>query len=126
MGDSRRLRVEWLQSATETLRLTNAYPMQSRVELLPDATFDTISARAFAPLVTLVEISARFSTPDTLWLLPKGAKAAQELAMLGERWKHMFHVEQSITDPAAGIITGRLLETPSAKAILSARKGQPR
>ncbi len=109
MVDSRRLRADWLQSAAGALQLDNAQTVLSRVEQLPPGTYGTISARAFAPLETLIEVSARFSTPHTHWLLPKGAKAAQELEMLSGRWNHMFHVEQSITDPGAGIVTGRLL-----------------
>lgn len=124
MVDSRRLRVEWLQRTAAALKLPNTQIALSRVEQLPDATFDAISARAFAPLEKLIEVSARFSTPDTLWLLPKGAKAEHELKMLSERWKHMFHVEQSLTDPAAGIITGRLLGPPAFKTDVMARKGQ--
>lgn len=125
MIDSRRLRVEWLRRAAAMLELPNTQIVLSRVEQLPDVTFDTISARAFAPLETLIDVSARFSTPETLWLLPKGAKAEQELEMLSGRWKHMFHVEQSLTDPAAGIITGRLLGPSDFSADTIARKGAP-
>ena len=66
-----------------------------------------ISARAFAPLGRLLDLSARFSTNDTLWLLPKGRSAHQELQEL-QGWQHMFHVKQSLTDPEAGIVTGTL------------------
>ena len=124
MVDSRRLRVEWLQYAAATLGLSNTQIDLSRVEQLPDMTYDAISGRAFAPLEQLIYVSARFSTPETLWLLPKGAKAAQELEMLSGRWKHMFHVEQSLTDPAAGIVTGRLLGPSSVQADAVAGKGQ--
>ena len=125
MVDSRRLRADWLQRAAASLQLTNAKTVMLRVEQLPPRTFDTVSARAFAPLETLIEVSARFSTSDTHWLLPKGAKAAQELEMLSGRWKHMFHVEQSITDPNAGIVTGRLLGSMSDKTDHTAPKGRP-
>jgi 16S rRNA (guanine527-N7)-methyltransferase len=107
--DSRRLRTEWLQRAADAMGLANVKVVLSRVEDLADLQYAVISARAFAPLDKLLSISARFSTPDTLWLLPKGAKAAQELAILPKTWQHMFHVEQSLTDPDAGIIAGRLL-----------------
>ena len=52
-------------------------------------------------------MSARFSTDDTVWLLPKGRSAQQELEDL-RNWRHVFHVEQSLTDPQAGIIVGTL------------------
>lgn len=107
--DSRRLRTEWLQRAASALSLHNVRVVLSRVEDLPSGPHAVISARAFAPLDKLVTLSARFSTPDTVWLLPKGAGAAQELQMLPESWKHVFHVEQSLTDANAGVICGRLL-----------------
>ena len=124
MVDSRRLRAEWLQRIALTLGLSNTRIVLSRIEQLPNVTFDAISARAFAPLEKLIDVSARFSTPETLWLLPKGAKAEQELEMLSGRWNHLFHVEQSLTDPAAGIVTGRLLGLTAVKAHVIARKGQ--
>ncbi len=107
--DSRRLRTEWLERAGQAMELSNIRVELARVEDLPTATYAVISARAFAPLDKLIALSARFSTPDTLWLLPKGAKAQHELKMLPETWSHMFHVEQSLTDADAGVIVGRLL-----------------
>lgn len=107
--DSRRLRTDWLTRAAQELGLDKVSVVLSRVEDLPDQTHAVLSARAFAPLDKLLTISSRFSTSETLWLLPKGAKAAQELAILPETWRHVFHVEQSLTDPAAGVIAGRLL-----------------
>lgn len=109
MIDSRRLRTEWLERAGQAMELSNIRVELARVEDLPTATYAVISARAFAPLDKLIALSARFSTPDTLWLLPKGAKAQHELKMLPETWSHMFHVEQSLTDADAGVIVGRLL-----------------
>ncbi|MDT0506487.1 16S rRNA (guanine(527)-N(7))-methyltransferase RsmG [Novosphingobium sp. MMS21-SN21R] len=121
--DSRRLRTEWLQRATDALGLANVSVVLSRVEDLPSNSHAVISARAFAPLDKLVTLSARFSTPDTVWLLPKGAGAQHELDMLSESWRHLFHVEQSLTDPAAGIIVGRLLGgAPQTRS--SSRKGK--
>lgn len=107
--DSRRLRTEWLARAAQELGLAHVQVVLARVEDLPDQQHAVLSARAFAPLDKLLAISARFSTSETVWLLPKGAKAAQELAILPETWRHLFHVEQSLTDPAAGVIAGRLL-----------------
>lgn len=107
--DSRRLRTDWLTRAAAHLDLDNVRVLHARVEDIESQTYAVISARAFAPLEKLLTISARFSTPDTLWLLPKGAGAPHELEMLSESWRHTFHVEQSLTDPAAGIIVGHLL-----------------
>ena len=107
MVESRARRIEWLSRAAESLGLTQARVLGSRLELVGDRKVSTISARAFAPLDKLLDLSARFSTPDTLWLLPKGRSARQELDALSG-WQHVFHVEHSLTDPEAGIIVGRL------------------
>lgn len=107
--DSRRLRTEWLARAATLMGLRNVEVVLSRVEDLADRRWQVISARAFAPLDRLLEVAARFSTPETLWLLPKGAKAQHELDALGAEWNRVFHVEHSLTDPAAGIILGHLL-----------------
>lgn len=120
--DSRRLRTDWLARASAALQLTNVDIVQSRVEDLPQMSVSVISARAFAPLQKLLAISSRFSTPQTLWLLPKGASAPHELQMLSSIWSHTFHVEHSLTDPAAGIIAGRLLSASPARINRSSRQ----
>ncbi|MEN9682817.1 MAG: rRNA ((527)-N(7))-methyltransferase RsmG [Pseudomonadota bacterium] len=114
MVESRARRVEWLERARIALGLDNAQICGARVETLPDETFSAISARAFAPLPKLLELSARFSTTDTLWLLPKGRSARQELAEL-TGWRHAFHVEQSLTDPDAGVLVGTLAGRKGSK-----------
>lgn len=108
MVESRARRIVWLEQACRTLGLTQARVAGSRLELVPTVPVRVISARAFAPLPKLLELSARFSTADTTWLLPKGRSASQELLEL-TRWNHMFHVEQSLTDPEAGVIVGQLI-----------------
>ena len=107
MVESRARRTEWLESARVAMKLNHAEVFADRLELLPAQKFRVISARAFAPLPKLLELSARFSTSDTRWLLPKGRSAAQELLEL-KGWQHMFHVEQSLSDAEAGIIVGTL------------------
>ena len=108
MVESRARRVEWLERVRAALGLERASVIGSRLELVPSRSFRVISARAFAPLPRLLELSARFSTKDTLYLLPKGRSAQQELLELS-RWNHLFHVEQSLTDTDAGVIVGQLL-----------------
>lgn len=106
--EQRPLRTEWLQRQVHTLSLDNVLVETANAGLITDRKFDVISARAFAPLPRLLKLSAAFSTPATIWVLPKGRSAKQELAEL-KGWRHMFHVEQSVTDPQSGIITGQLL-----------------
>ena len=116
MVESRSRRIEWLERARIALGLDKAQVLGARLELVPTQVVRVISARAFAPLPRLLTLSARFSTADTIWLLPKGRSAPQELQELSG-WQHRFHVEQSLTDAEAGVIVGTL-------AANTARKGR--
>lgn len=115
MVESRARRIEWLERARLALDLTAASVVGARLELVESRPVGVISARAFAPLDKLLDLSARFSTKDTRYLLPKGRSAQQELAGL-QRWNHMFHVEQSLTDSEAGVIVGHLLGKKGKKS----------
>jgi 16S rRNA (guanine527-N7)-methyltransferase len=104
--ESRRKRVEWLERAAADLGLSRCRVEGKRLEHVESFEAAVISARAFAPLTKLLELSARFSTRGTLWLLPKGRSAVQELSSLSARTGSMFHVEHSVTDGEAGIVIG--------------------
>jgi 16S rRNA (guanine527-N7)-methyltransferase len=114
MVESRSRRADWLERTRIALDLDHAKIVSTRLELVPTQKVCVISARAFAPLPRLLELSARFSTADTLWLLPKGRSAPQELRDLSG-WNHVFHVEHSLTDPEAGIIVGTLAGPKAGK-----------
>lgn len=105
--ESRARRVEWLERMAQVLELDNCHVEGKRLELVEPLKAGVISARAFAPLPKLLRLSASFSTSATTYLLPKGRSAAQELADLPRKTRQMFHVEQSLTDPDAGIIVSR-------------------
>ena len=105
--ESRRKRIEWLASMVARFGLANCRVEGSRLENVDSFESGAITARAFAPLVKLPKLSARFSTPDTVWLLPKGRSAAQELQEQPAKVQKMFHVEQSRTDAEAMILVGK-------------------
>lgn len=115
MVESRARRIEWLRRVCDIFSLSNAVVAGERVEALETRQFRAISARAFAPLPRLLDLSARFSTSDTVWLLPKGRSARQELQEL-KGWNHLFHVEQSLTDADSGVIVGTLKGRKGKKA----------
>lgn len=106
--ESRRRRIDWLEQVRIELQLQRCSILGRRLELVENLSASAISARAFAPMPRLIDLSARFSTERTLWLLPKGRSAAQDLALLPESTRKMFHVEQSCTDSEAGILVGQL------------------
>lgn len=115
LAESRPRRCEWLERARSALGLDRVVVLADRLERMETRTAAVISARAFAPLPRLVALSARFSTSDTLWLLPKGRSAQQELEAL-RGWRHTFHVEHSSTDPDAGIIVGHVIARKGTNA----------
>lgn len=105
--ESRALRCQFLRETVERLGLQTQVTIQAALlERIPTAPAGTISARAFAPLAKLLDLSARFSITSTRWLLPKGRNAVKELAQLSPAWQKMFHVEHSLTDADSGIIVG--------------------
>ena len=104
--ESRKRRCDFLRSVTADLGLAHVEVAEAPLERVVTRPAATISARAFAPLDKLFDLSARFSTESTHWLLPKGRNAVKELALLPEPWQRMFHVEQSRTDPESQILVG--------------------
>jgi 16S rRNA (guanine527-N7)-methyltransferase len=106
--ESRKRRIEWLERMVAELSLDHCEVIGSRLELVETVPASVICARAFAPLASIIKLSSRFSTSETLWLLPKGRSAAQELVQLPPRQQKLFHVKQSLTDKDAGLIVGKL------------------
>jgi 16S rRNA (guanine527-N7)-methyltransferase len=104
--EERRLRVEFLREAAALLGV-DVEIIGSRVERIEPRPFATISARAFAPLARLLDLGTRFSTANSIWLLPKGRNAKSELEALDSSWQGEFRLEPSLTDPDARIIVAR-------------------
>ena len=104
--ESRKKRCDFLRSVSAELDLKHVEVAEAPLERVETRPAATISARAFAPLDRLFDLSARFSTESTHWLLPKGRNAVKELALLPQPWQRMFHVEQSRTDADSQILVG--------------------
>jgi 16S rRNA (guanine527-N7)-methyltransferase len=102
--EPRRLRADFLRDVVRRLGL-NATVIDSRVERVVGQ-FDTITARAVAPLGKLLGISQHLSTRKTVWALPRGRNAHSELAEAQHAWQGVFHVEQSVTDADSYIVVG--------------------
>ena len=108
--ESRSKRIDFLERAIQMLGMEDvAVVAGMSLERLETAPYSVISARAFAPLPRLLELSHRFSTDNTMWLLPKGRNAAKELQQARGGWNLDFTIEASITNSEAGILTGRML-----------------
>ena len=86
--DSTAKKLRFVAHAIELLALTNVTAVHARVESLqPAAPFDTVLARAFAPLPKLLEKAAPLCGRMTQVLAMKGKWPADELAALPPDWQ---------------------------------------
>lgn len=123
MIEARPLRVAFLQRCIDVLGLTHAQVHGDKVERVQlDEPAAVISARAFAPMDRLLASAAHFTDSSTIWLLPKGRNAQNELDIAQRDWQASFHVEQSITDPESAIVTLTALSSKKAPAVAPKRK----
>lgn len=111
MIETRALRANFLRHVIDRLGLTHADVKQAKVErVLLDRPASIISARAFAPLDRTFDVASHLCDEKTLWLLPKGRSAENELATTRKEWQAVFHVERSVTDPDSAIIAASGLQ----------------
>lgn len=101
--EERKLRVDFLRRAAAVLEV-DVEIVAARVERLSPRPFGVISARAFAPLPRLLDLGTRFSTGNSVWILPKGRNAQSELEAVRPSWQGEFRLEPSLTDDEARII----------------------
>lgn len=107
MIETRRKRIDFLNDVIADLGLRNAQVFGGRVEAAPAMNAAVISARAYAPLPKLIGSALHLSNPDSLWVLPKGRSAKNELEAARASWQGVFHVEPSVTDAESAIIVAR-------------------
>jgi 16S rRNA (guanine527-N7)-methyltransferase len=85
--DSNGKKVRFVAHVVRALGLANVDAVHSRAEaFVPPQPFDTVVARAFAPLPTLVEWVAPLCSPHTRVLAMKGRALEQERAGLPPGW----------------------------------------
>lgn len=104
--DSSGKKIRFVAHAVRTLGLVNAEPLQARVETLrPERPFDTVLARAFAPLPELLEAVAPLCGSETRVLAMKGKWPKSELEALPRLWR----VADSHTLTVPGLAESRCL-----------------
>jgi len=104
--EPRRLRADYLSAVAAALGLTNVSVKATKVEAVRDKA-KVISARAVSRIAALFESAHRCADKETIWLLPKGRNADEEVAEARRAWHGVFHVEQSITSPDSAIVVAR-------------------
>ncbi|KEQ52573.1 16S rRNA (guanine(527)-N(7))-methyltransferase RsmG [Sphingobium chlorophenolicum] len=116
MVESRRKRIDFLNAVVAELHLSGASVFGGRVETVPPARAAIISARAYAPLPKLLESAVHLSDEKTIWVLPKGRNAQNELEEASRSWQGAFHVERSATDADSAIIVAQAVRSVRRKA----------
>ncbi|MBJ3777821.1 16S rRNA (guanine(527)-N(7))-methyltransferase RsmG [Acuticoccus mangrovi] len=92
-----------IQASAATGRAVRVEPR--RIEELAATPYDVVSARALAPLATLLDLSSRFFGPDTVGLFPKGRDADNEVREAQKRHRFAVASTPSRTDPRAAILS---------------------
>lgn len=110
MVESRRKRIDFLNDAIVHVGVANARVFGGRVESVPATAAAVISARAYAPLPKLFSSALHLSDKNTLWVLPKGRNAQNELEAARPTWQAKAKVEPSVTDGESAIIVARAVQ----------------
>ena len=104
--DSNGKKIRFVSHAVRTIGLVNAEPLQARAEMLrPERPFDTVLARAFAPLPQLLQTVAPLCGTETRVLAMKGKWPASELDAMPPAWR----VAESHTLTVPGLAEARCL-----------------
>ena len=105
--EPRRRRAAFLEEAAKQLGIADQVTViAAKVEgVIMSAA--VISARAVSPLALLFGSALQSSRRKTLWILPKGQGAREEIASAEQTWHGVFHVEHSVTDPDSLIVLAK-------------------
>lgn len=86
--DSTAKKIRFVEHAASLLGLTNVSAVHARAESFPaTAPFDTVVARALAPLPQMLDTVAQLCGPETHVLAMKGKWPQRELAELPAKWR---------------------------------------
>lgn len=94
--DSNGKKIRFVQHAARELGLENVEGLHGRVEVIKDRVFDTVVARAFAPLPELVNYVTPLCGPQTLVLAMKGKWPQDEIDGLPVGWQQQGSHELSV------------------------------
>lgn len=95
----------FLDAVVAELGLASRVTIENRrIETLPRAKFDIITARALAALDQLFNWALPYAGSGTRWVLPKGARVDDELSIASKRFAFDYSLVPSRTDAAARIV----------------------
>ena len=101
--EPRRLRAEFLQRVVDELGLSNTTVLQKKVEQVTAAP-TVITGRAVANVSKFLSLTTHLADLSTIYVLPKGRKAREELEEARKSWQGRFELAKSATDDDASIL----------------------
>ncbi|RME63194.1 MAG: 16S rRNA (guanine(527)-N(7))-methyltransferase RsmG [Alphaproteobacteria bacterium] len=95
----------FLRAAVRAMGLGGAVSVhQTRLQDLAPWPVDVVTARALAPLDSLLRWSHPFAQPGTLWIFPKGRSVERELTAARACWKMRAVLRPSLSDASGRIL----------------------
>lgn len=101
--EPRRRRVAFLNQVIADLQLDNVSVVAAGAQTVR-ARHDLICARAVAGIDALFAMTRGCADVGSRFVLPRGRSAHADMDLARRQWHGLFHVEQSLTDPDAGIV----------------------
>lgn len=101
--ESDKRKAAFLLNAVRDLGLS-AVVADKRIESLEPLKADVLSARALAPLETLLAYAERHLSPAGIALFPKGNRWREEVAQAQQKWSFAFEPKPSATDPDSVVL----------------------
>lgn len=102
--ESDRRKAAFLLAASAELGLSHVRVHAERIEAVSLPPLALVTARALAPLTTLLGHAARLLRPDGTAVFPKGRTAEAELTAAGADWTMSTERFESRTEPGATIL----------------------
>ena len=102
--ESHKRKAACLVEASAQLKLPMVRVHASRAENAKLPPLAAITARALAPLTTLLPYAAKFLAPGGVALFPKGKNAEKELTEAAQDWHFTLERFPSVTSPEATIL----------------------
>ena len=95
----------FLAEVVEALGLSGRVVIANRrIEAMPRQKFDIVTARALANLTQLFDWGLPYAGSGTRWILPKGARVAEEIEFAERCFVFNHDLLPSLTDPEARIV----------------------
>ena len=101
--EATRKKAEFLKAVVAALQL-DVEVCNARVEEVPKQHYDVITARAVAPLTTLLSYAQKLMRPNTVCLFLKGQSHADELTEAARAWKMTLRSHPSKTHPLGVVL----------------------